>query len=224
MKMSKMVGVITVSAVLLGLTSIARADNMDADEHSNVACPVGLVSGLTLTDEFGAEVAANTRCIKKRHNVKTMFAIGQLYAFNTNASGAVVASGPYALNQIKNVISDYEITDGMTQGQDYQIIAVVHGPGGKMLLNNSGPAAKNTCADPTNPSTCANPFKAQVEALMAKGVTFYFCENTVRGLMGAGFITKGNAAADVIPGVKFVTAGLSAMSDFEALGWSYVAP
>ena len=208
MKMSKMVSVVTVSAVLLGLTSMARADNTEADGNSDVACPVGLVSGMTLTDEFGADVAANTRCIKKRHDVKTMFAIGELYAFNTNVTGAVVASGPYALNQIKNVISDYEVTDGMKQGEDYHIIAIVHGPGGKMLLS-----------DPN-----VNPFKAQVEALMAKGVTFYFCENTVRGLIRAGLLQQGNVAAGVIPGVKYVTAGLSALSDFEALGWSYVAP
>jgi intracellular sulfur oxidation DsrE/DsrF family protein len=211
----------TLAILLFGLTSMtARADDQSADDHSNVACPVGLVSGKTLTDEFGADVAANTRCIKKRHNVKTMFPIGQLYAFGPTA----ITTGPYALNQMLNVINDYETTDGMKQGQDYQIIAVVHGAGGKMLLNNSGPAAKNTCTDPSNPSTCANPFKAKVEALMAQGVTFYFCENTVRGLMNAGFITPGNAAADVIPGVKYVTAGLSAMSDFEALGWSSVAP
>lgn len=195
----------TLAILLFSLTSMtARADDQSADDHSNVACPVGLVSGKTLTDEFGADVAANTRCIKKRHNVKTMFPIGQLYAFGTTA----ITTGPYALNQMMNVINDYEITDGMRQGEDYRIIAVVHGPGGRMLLN-----------DPN-----VNPFKAQVQALMAKGVTFYFCENTVRGLIRAGLLQGGNVSAGVIPGVKYVTAGLSAMSDFEALGWSSVAP
>jgi intracellular sulfur oxidation DsrE/DsrF family protein len=191
----------TLAILVLSLTSmIARADN----SNSNEACPVGLVSGITLANEFGIDVANNTRCIKKRHDVKTMFAIGQLYAFGATA----ITTGPYALNQIANVINDYEITDGMTQGKDYQIIAVVHGPGGKMLLN-----------DPA-----VNPFRDQVASLIAKGVTFYFCENTVRGLMRAGFLQQGNVAAGVIPGVKYVTAGLSALSDFEAAGWSYVAP
>ena len=69
-----------------------------------------------------------------------------------------------------------------------------------------------------------NPFKAQVEALMARGVTFYLCENTVRGLIKAGLLQEGNVAAGVIPGVKYVTAGLAAISDFEALGWSYLQP
>lgn len=193
----------TLTILAFSLASVvAHAD--DQDDHSNNACPVGLVSGMTLTAEFGADVAANTRCIKKRHHVKTMFAIGQLYAFGPSA----ITTGPYALNQMANVISDYEITDGMTQGKDYQIIAVVHGPGGKMLLN-----------DPA-----VNPFKAQVEKLIAKGVTFYFCENTVRGLVKAGLLQRGNVAAGVIPGVKYVTAGLSAISDFQALGWSVDAP
>ncbi len=185
--------------ILFSLSSIARADS--DHEHSNQACPVGLVKGLTLVDEFGAEAAANTRCIKKRHDVRTMFGVNELYASGSTTS-------PYALNQINNVLNDYEITDGMVEGKDFRIIAVVHGPGGKMLLSDSA----------------VNPFKVQVEGLIARGVTFYFCENTVRGLMRAGLLQQGNVAAGVIPGVKYVTAGLSAMSDFEALGWSYVQP
>lgn len=183
--------------LLLSLSSIARAQ----EDRSNTACPVGLVSGLTLADEFGPDVAANTRCIEKRHEVKTMFGVNEFYASGSTTS-------PYALNQIKNVLNDYEITDGMVQGRDFQIIAVVHGAGGRLLLNDG----------------TINPFKAQVEDLMARGVTFYFCENTVRGFIRAGLLQEGNVAAGVIPGVKYVSAGLAAMSDFEALGWSYVQP
>ena len=145
---------------LLSLSTIARADDDHSNGHSNVACPVGLVSGMTLGDEFGADVAANTRRIVKRYNVRTMFGVNQLFA-----TGSITS--PYALGQIANVLNDYEVTDGMVNGKDFQIIAVVHGPGGKMLLNDD----------------TVNPFKAQVEALMARGVTFYFCENTVRGLI-----------------------------------------
>lgn len=196
MKTYKLLG--SVLAILLfSLSSVSRAD----DESSNTACPVGLVSGLTLADEFGPEVAANTRCIEKRHEVKTMFGVNEFYA-----SGSTTQ--PYALNQIQNVLNDYEITAGMVEGRDFKIIAVVHGPGGRLLLNDGS----------------INPFKAQVEHLMAQGVVFYFCENTVRGFIRAGFLQEGNVAAGVIPGVKYVTAGLAAMSDFEALGWSYVQP
>lgn len=196
MKTYKLLGG-ALAVLLLSLSSIARAQ----EDQSNTACPVGLVSGLTLADEFGPDVAANTRCIEKRHEVKTMFGVNEFYASGSTTS-------PYALNQIKNVLNDYEITDGMVQGRDFQIIAVVHGAGGRLLLNDG----------------TINPFKTQVEDLMARGVTFYFCENTVRGFIRAGLLQQGNVAAGVIPGVKYVSAGLAAMSDFEALGWSYVQP
>ncbi len=186
------------AALLLSVSLTARADE---SVNSDNACPVGLVSGLTLTQEFGAAVAANTRCIQKRHNVKTMFALNEFYALGSTTQ-------PYGLVQINNVLNDYEVTAGMVEGRDFQIIAVVHGPGGRMLLNDG----------------TMNPFKAQVEALMARGVTFYLCENTVRGLIKAGLLQEGNVAAGVIPGVKYVTAGLAAISDFEALGWSYLQP
>ena len=195
----------SVLAVLLfSLSSTVQAadsHSRTADEHADVACPVGLVSGLTLSEEFGPVVAANTRCIQKRHHVRTMFAIDQFYAPGSTTQ-------PYALHQMQNVINDYEITDGMVEGRDFRIIAVVHSKGGMLLLNDG----------------TINPFKAQVEHLMSEGVTFYFCENTVRGFIRAGLLQQGNVAAGVIPGVKFVTAGLSAISDFEALGWSYDQP
>lgn len=183
--------------LLFSVSSVSRA----ADEESNTACPVGLVSGLTLADEFGPEVAANTRCIKQRHNVKTMFGVNEFHA-----SGSTTQ--PYALNQINNVLNDYEITAGMVEGRDFKIIAVVHGAGGRLLLNDES----------------LNPFRQKVIDLMNRGVTFYFCENTVRGFIRAGLLQEGNVSAGVIPGVKYVTAGLAAMSDFEALGWSYVQP
>jgi len=200
MKMSKMVGAVPVAAVLFGLTSMAHADSTS----SNVQCPVGLVSGMTLDEEFGPEAADNTRCIQRRHDVKTMFAVN---AYVTDPAHPDT-SGPYALNQIQNVYNDYTITAGMKPGQDFSMIVVVHGPGGRLLLS-----------DPTQ-----NRFVGKVQDLMAKGVTFYFCENTVRGFMRAGLLQQGDVASGVIPGVKFVTAGLAAMSDFESEGYKYVEP
>jgi intracellular sulfur oxidation DsrE/DsrF family protein len=191
MKMSKMVSAVSMAVAIVGLTSVAHA--------SNVTCPVGLVSGLTLSYEFGDAVAADTRCVQRRHNVKTMFAINNYESSPGRA---------YALPQMFNVWNDYTITAGMTPGQDFSMIAVVHGPGGRLLLS-----------DPTQ-----NAYIDQVKDLIAKGVQFYFCENTVRGFIKAGLLQEGNVAAGVIPGVHYVTAGLGAMSDFESEGYSYVEP
>lgn len=186
--------------LLFSVVSVSRADPGDSD----TTCPVGLVSGMTLTEEFGQAVANDTRCVKKRHEVKTMFAIDQYVTDPSNPG----TSGPYALHQLQNVYNDYTITAGMKVGIDFQLIAVVHGPGGRLLLS-----------DPAQ-----NRFIAQVQHLMDEGVKFYFCENTVRGFMHAGLLEPGNVAAGVIPGVHFVTAGLAAMSDFESEGYNYVQP
>lgn len=187
---------------LLSASPISHA----APGDSNVTCPVGLVSGMDLTTEFGAAVAADTRCIHRRHNVKNMFAIDAYTTDDEDPLG--VHSGPYALHQLQNVYNDYTITAGMTPGKDFSLIAVVHGGGGRLLLS-----------DPSE-----NNYIDLVKHLMDEGVKFYFCENTVRGFIRAGLLQQGNVAAGVIPGVHFVTAGLAAMADFEAEGYQYVQP
>jgi len=198
MKSSTLLGSVLVT-LLFSVSSISQAAPGDSD----VTCPVGLVSGMDLTTEFGAAVANDTRCVKKRHEVKTMFAVDAYVTDPTNPN-----SGPYALNQIQNVYNDYTITAGMTPGIDFSLIVVVHGPGGRLLLSDPG----------------QNRFIAQVQHLMDEGVKFYFCENTVRGFMRAGLLAKGDVADGVIPGVHYVTAGLAAMSDFESEGYEYVQP
>ena len=73
MQSYKLLGIFLV-LFLFGVSSVSRAEE---SEHYNEPCPVGLVSGMTLSVEFGQAVADNTRCIKKRHDVKTMFAIDE---------------------------------------------------------------------------------------------------------------------------------------------------
>jgi len=198
MTRNKLLGVAAVMFLCSASSYSYAANPATTNPESDEACPVGLLHGLTLTEEFGQIAADNTRCIKTRHDVKTLFAIN---AFE-NSPGS-----PYALNQMQNVYNDYTITDGMT-AQDFSMIAIVHGKGGFLLLN-----------DPT-----LNPYIDKVKNLMAEGVTFYFCENTVRGFIHAGLLQQGNVAAGLIDGVKYVTAGLSAISDFQSLGYQYDEP
>jgi len=185
----------------LAVTTLLFAGSVQADdnsENSNNACPVGLVSGLALDTEFGPGVAALTKCNDKRHNVKVVFQL------NANA-------GCYGLGNITNVIDDYEITHGMVRGRDYQLAAIVHSAGGTMMVKNGV-------------NGFANPCEAQVSALIAKGVKFYFCQNTTRAYLGNGRLTAGMVKEQVIDGVEYVTAGLGAISDFQSRGWNYVQP
>ena len=105
---------------------------------------------------------------------------------------------------MENIIADYEITYGMQRDRDYEMVAVVSGPAGVMMLNNGTGHPKN------------NPFQAQIQALIDKGVQFYLCQNTARANSMKNW--------QLFPGVKFVSAGVSAMVDFQLMGYTYLQP
>ena len=211
-RLEKFLAALSALLIVFALPGLARADNMGAPPlnpgSGNNECPVGLVSGQTLDDEFGGGSSLITHCVHKRHDVKVMFQINR-FCGDEDASDAD-CKGPYALGNMVNVIKDYEITAGMKRGIDYQMIAVVYGGGGKMLLKG-------------------NKFESRVKTLMDEGVKFYFCQNTLRGFIRAGLIpnpaTTGIPAADsLIDGVEYVTAGITSVFDHEALGWANIAP
>lgn len=196
-------------SLLFAVLMLAGTQSVFADDDAgNNACPVGLVpaaNGQTLDQEFGPGTAAITRCIKKRHRVKVVIQINN-YCQTMVGTACVRA---YALENISNMLDDYQYTDGMVPGRDFEIVAVAHGPGGRLMLKN-------------NPAL--NPFQAQVEGLIQRGVKFYFCQNTVRAFVQNGSLPAGNVTANIIDGVQYATAGLTAIADFESLGYTYVQP
>lgn len=193
----------TLSALTIGLVSLPAF----AQEGGNTECPVGLVSGKTLDAEFGPGTQDLTKCITKRSQVKMVVQINQLGT----------ATRPYALGNIENIIADYETTHGMVRGRDYEIVAVIHSGAGLMALKNEGYNGAGQFV------TGRNPAQSKVEALMAKGVKFYFCQNTTRAYLGT-HLPPGNATAELIPGMLYTTAGLTSIADFEAQGYQYIQP
>jgi intracellular sulfur oxidation DsrE/DsrF family protein len=55
-----------------------------------------------------------------------------------------------------------------------------------------------------------------VEALVAKGIPIYMCQNT---MSGNNWVT-----ADLIPGVQEAPAGVVAITDFGMRGWVVLTP
>jgi intracellular sulfur oxidation DsrE/DsrF family protein len=205
------------AATALLFAGSAQADDNHHHHKSNQACPVESLNptlypnpATAIDDEFGPGVGALTTCNEKRHNVKIVFQLNasQVVPPATTTSPALNC---YGLGNITNVIDDYEITHGMTRGRDYQIAAIVHSAGGPMLVKNGVNGKPNGC-------------QAQVEALIAKGVKFYFCQNTTRAFLSNGRLTAGSVKEQVIDGVEYVTAGLGALADFQSRGWKYVQP
>lgn len=193
----------------------------------NNECPVESVNtlGLSLNQEFGPGTQELTRCIKKRHNVKMVVQINQ---YCTNQANC--ANTPYALNNISNILDDYEITHGMTAGRDYELVAVLHSPGGQMALKNT--SLNGALVEVTG----RNLFEGKIKALMDRGVKFYFCQNTTRAYIAQNpatspltslpnYNTTGVSATDqLIEGMQYTTAGLTSIADFEALGYAYIQP
>lgn len=196
------------AALLSILAFLSFPIHAQADEghhHDNVACPVGLVNGLTLDEEFGPGSSSITHCVKVRHHLRVAVEINRKCRAAMDDNGNCVGGGAAARGNMKNMVKDYEITSGMKQGRDYRMIAIVHGKGGFLLLKG-------------------NEYEDDVKALMDQGVKFYFCQNTARGFIHGGILPAGDATAQLIDGVEYVTAGFTALADKQQQGWSVVTP
>ena len=213
-------GLLAACVSALAFSGVASAEENGAGGASNNECPVGLVNGMTLDGEFGPETSGLTKCLDRRHNVKVVMQINK-YCRDAVANADCTRS--YTLGNIRNMIKDYEVTHGMEQGKDYEIVAVVHSGGGWQMLTDEGLDSNG------NSVTGRNQFEGEVSDLIEKGVKFYFCQNTTRGFIRGNFLPKatettGGATAELIPGVQYTTAGVTAIAEFQQRGYEYVQP
>ena len=154
---------------------------------------------ISIDDKFGAGSIDVTRCLSKTTNAKV------LYQINTECKNAACGAA-YAIGNIINHINDYEITHGMSS-DDYEIVVIVHSAGWKLILDNNS----------MDKHSADNPFQSAMEGLIARdSVKVFFCQNTANG--------KGVVKANMLDGVGFVTAGVSAISDLQEQGYRYVQP
>lgn len=184
-----------VVAALLSSQAVV-AENIYNGDHC-----VGTASGMQLDDEFGAGTQAVTRCLKHNENVRVLFQMNQLYKNSKN-------DAPYAAENILNALEDYSVTHGIKDGH-YEVVVVAHSEGWRLMLDNVKLNAKGSVLP-------RNPFQAQIQELMNKGVKIYFCLNTMR--------SKGVVKGDLIDGIEFVTSGVTAIPDFQRVGFQYVQP
>jgi hypothetical protein len=100
-----------------------------------------------------------------------------------------------AMNNVKN---------HMTADKDAKIVIVTHGKGIDFLLDGAADAN-------------GNPYNIKVEELMAAGVDFRVCNNTL--------VSRKIDAAKVIPGAKIVPSGVAELAKLQAReGYVYVKP
>ena len=187
-------------------------------------CIVGLVNSdfTSIDEEFGYGIHDKTRCIARTESIKLVMQVNKACRDTTilthdkdgnpiapileNHARSCGAPRGYGIAQMGKMIKDWTITHGISADKlDLNII--VHGGGGTMLLDMGW-----------------NKLKPAVEDLMNKGVKFHFCMNTVRGMAPKMGMTSAQLVSNVIPGVSFVTGGLTALADFQNLGYDYIHP
>jgi intracellular sulfur oxidation DsrE/DsrF family protein len=115
------------------------------------------------------------------------------------------------------MLKDLKVTNGIS-ADEIDIRVVVHSGGGYLMLKDAGYDGGG------NYITGRNKFQSQVQALIDEGVSFYFCQNTTRGFIKNGTLPAGNATAQLIDAVEYVTAGVTAISDLQEQGYKYVQP
>ncbi|HSP01009.1 MAG TPA: hypothetical protein VLN90_06055 [Thioalkalivibrio sp.] len=209
---------LALSLLILAVAGMGNAHAQAANAKANVDCPVGLVSGMTLDDEFGPGTAALTECNKFRSNVRLVVQINAFCAQpgvpNQNCAR------PYALGNLANMIDDYEVTHGMVAGRDYEMVAVIHSGAGFMALKDTGLNGAGMTVQGRNQ------FEGTVRTLMSRGVDFKFCQNTTRAYVGNGILPSSGdgATGEVIEGIGYVTAGLTSIADYQRRGYLYIQP
>jgi len=163
---------------------------------------------MTLDEEFGAGASAITRCLSDRRRVKAVVQINH-FCQDDVPDANCGADRAFGLFNMNNMFEDYAITNGMVPGKDFETIGVIHSGGAPLALKNNDAGR--------------NPYEAEVQKLLGMGVKFYLCQNAVRDMQKNGALT-GDVAAQLIPGVRFVTAGVTAIVDFQELGCKYIQP
>jgi len=216
--MSMKHAILTLSLLILASTGLGNAHALAANSKANVDCPVGLVSGMTLDDEFGPGTAVLTECNKFRNNVRLVVQINAFCAQPGVPNQS--CTRPYALGNLANMIDDYEITHGMVAGRDYEMVAVIHSGAGFMALKDTGLNGAGMTVQGRNQ------FEGAVRNLMSRGVDFKFCQNTTRAYVGNGILPSSGdgATGEMIEGIGYVTAGLTSIADYQRRGYLYIQP
>lgn len=185
---------------LISLSIFFSSSSVADEPHNRVkTCPPDAI--LQMDSQFGYGTSELTTCLQKRTEINNVIAWNSA---QLNKSG--VAQQARVTN---NLINNYETMYDMALDEDYKLLVVAYGAGGRWLLSDE---AYNR----TYNVNTGNPTRALAEYFIAHGVTLYMCQNTMRS---NGWITS-----DLIPGTKMVPSGVAALLDFQALGYHQITP
>lgn len=183
--------------LLTCLSTIAMADS-SFNNSKKSTCPDVVTTNADT--QFGAGSGDITTCISVRDDLKIVIAM------NNNDINSRNGKAQQVLN-INNIYNDYTVNYEMVAGKDFKAAVVAYGAGARWLLNDAAYAASYGVANPSD---------NMVSTLLAKGIKFYMCQNTMKG--------SGWVSSDLIPGVEMVPAGVTAVIDLQNRDYSYIVP
>lgn len=176
----------------------------DYNRKKNKECPVASpykdADGNTVSYDakFGPGTTEIMSCIKKREDVKVVMQV----------NGFVDGKGrPYGFRNLTPMLNDYFITHGIDE-DEVDITVIIHGGGYPFVLD---PAAEGAHAEAGK-----NTFKGMVTGLINRGVKVKLCLNTAAA--------KNIKTHQILPGVSYVTAGLTSIADLQSRGFRYIQP
>ena len=138
--------------VYLPPTGYSPSSTSSTTSSMGGCCPCGLVTSLTLDEEFGPGASNITRCLIMRYNIKAIYRLNHMeYTPGTPITRTIVTA-----------IDDYKITHGTT---DFKIAAIIHSSGLPLALNRN--------ATTPHPEAIYNDQQPVIEDLIARGVKFY---------------------------------------------------
>lgn len=213
--MQKTSSIILAAAAVIAFSSVQASENEERSKRAAESCPdtsfkadkQGNLIETAFDVEFGAGAKDMTRCLENREKVKVVMQVNTECG-KKDASGTCVA--PYGFRNVPSMMRDYLNTHGI-EADDIDFRIVVHGSGGKLLLKG-------------------HKFNGAVQKAMNLGAKVYFCQNTIRSFYGTvkpdgdTVMHYGQATSEVMPGVQFVTGGLTALVDLQREGFRYIQP
>lgn len=175
-----------------------------AVQADDTNCPVAAQQDMNarfgLTSS-GQPTSAITQCLSVRKKIKVVVNVS-----NKEINAAKNIS--QQINNVQNMVSNYETMYGIAAGEDgYQIAVIAHGAGGRFLLNDDAHLRTYGTVNTT---------KAAMEALINKGVNVIMCQNTMKA--------NNWVSADLLPGVTEVPAGVTGVTDYGMQGWVVLTP
>lgn len=203
---------------LIALSHRSRNDNgANSDRPPLRVCPQNVVDAIDTAGIFdptagGAMPSTMTLCLQNRSRLHIVIALNSS-ALNGSKTQA------QQIGNLGNIVADYE-RYAMQQGVDFNIVVVGYGAGARWLTNDVA-FERFFGVDPA--VTENNVAAAAVAGLVAKGVKFFMCQNTMLNTKAPG-TTVNIKTVDLLPDVNMVPAGVTAVLDFQSSGYLYLAP